>query len=76
MLNVVGLVTLVEFGLSTAISRQAAFFWAGAGANELGESRNMPNWSGLSGLVALAGKIYAWLGWAALLLAASVVVVG
>ncbi|MBV9657211.1 MAG: hypothetical protein JO295_03780 [Verrucomicrobia bacterium] len=64
MLNVVGLVTLVEFGLSAAISRQATFFWAEA--NKQGESGNTPNWSGLSGLVALATKIYSWLGWGAL----------
>lgn len=65
MLNLVGLVTLMEFGLSAAISRQATFFWAGAaGSGPAGASG--PNWSGLRGLVELAACIYGWLGWVAM----------
>ena len=65
MMNVVGLVTLLEFGLSAALSRQATFFWAGASESIVAESTS-PNWNGLSGLIELAKKIYGWIGWAAL----------
>ena len=67
MLNVVGLVTLVEFGLSAAVSRHATFLWAGTVSSEPGGSTgNEPDWRGLSGLIALARTIYGWLGWGAL----------
>ncbi len=67
MLNIVGLVTLVEFGLSAAISRQGTFFWAGTGDDENTSGARGPNWRGLRGLIELAGKVYALLGWVSLL---------
>lgn len=65
MLNLVGMIALVEFGLSAAIARQATFFFAGAGLTEtdLARGGNDPNWSAIHGLIGVAERIYSWLGW-------------
>jgi hypothetical protein len=64
MLNLVGMVVLVEVGLSAAISRQATFFHAGASrSNTEDQALAQPNWAAMHGLVLLGIKIYSWLGW-------------
>lgn len=65
MLNLVGMIALVEFGLSAAIARQATFFFAGAGliATEAAGGDKQPNWGAIHGLIGVAERIYAWLGW-------------
>lgn len=62
MLNIVGGVTLVEFGMTASISRQASYLYAASSPQgTLGEERTGPNFSGIHGLILLSHRIYSGL---------------